>query len=336
MQYYAFVVQEVFPASTNIRIYKETALAFFATLISVADFLLWQKSIPYIASGALGNGFQFIAPVFLLSLAGACVSLASFFVSRPWMLYGSTAMGIGIPFFFLAPSGAAAAGFLGSVVLALFAAYRMNREFHFSFGFLLSKIVKYGLPLYFTAAALAVSVFYIENVRKDSQDPLSFLLPRPVIGFLLEKTSQSFAPSLGLFAIRANQPADETLAVLVSESLRAEGISEKTVSSEERARLLELERARLKRELGIVVREGDTVLDAFYLTIGERVRDLLGPYAPYLPFASGVAFFFAFKALTLPLYFFSLALAFLLIKLALLTTIVRVEKKKVEVERLTF
>ncbi len=252
------------------------------------------------------------------------------------MLYGSTALGIGVPFFFLAPSGGAAAGLFGSVVLALFAAYRMNREFHFSFGFLLSKIVKYGLPLYFTAAALAVSVFYIEDARKDSQDPLSFLLPKPLISFFLDQVSGSLSPSLGLPLIRSDAPIDEALSLLVSENLEAEGIPQEAVSPEERERFRALERQKLEGQYGIVVREGDTVGDAFYLTIAQRARDLLGPYARYLPFASGVAFFFAFKALTLPLYFFSLALAFLLIKLALLTNIVRVEKKEVEVERLTF
>lgn len=317
------------------RFYKELLLSFSAASFCAAALFLWQKSVSLIAAGAVGDAVQFIAPTLFLACAAALVSLSSFFVASPQLLLGSTALGVGLPFLFLAPSGTAAFGFFATMALALGAVWRMRRESLLSFSFVLSKAVRNGLPLYFTAVALAVAVFYIEGVRARPEDSLSFLLPKQFVNVLFEQTAGVLSPSVGLPAIRSDTPVDEALSLFVSESLRAQGLPEDRVSPEERARLVEAEREELMRELGVAIREGDTAADVFYLTVVARLRELAGPYARYLPFASGVAFFFAFKAFTFPLYFFSVFLAFALIKLLQFGTLVKVERKMVQVERLT-
>ena len=67
----------------------------------------------------------------------------------------------------------------------------------------------------------------------------------------------------------------------------------------------------------------------------ERLEDLLGPFVQYLPLLSAFAFFFAFKALTFPLYFMSVALTAGLIRALRMATIITIESQQIEVERLT-
>ncbi|KKW18963.1 MAG: hypothetical protein UY61_C0071G0001, partial [Candidatus Adlerbacteria bacterium GW2011_GWC1_50_9] len=52
--------------------------------------------------------------------------------------------------------------------------------------------------------------------------------------------------------------------------------------------------------------------------------------------AAAMVFFLAFKAFTWPLYFISMLLTYILIRLMVFATIVREEKVTIEVEKLVF
>lgn len=75
--------------------------------------------------------------------------------------------------------------------------------------------------------------------------------------------------------------------------------------------------------------------DILYEAIVANIEKLLGPYRHYLIFASAAAFFFAFKTITLPLYYLSLILTFVLFKIMILGKVLTIEKKEIEVERYT-
>ena len=67
----------------------------------------------------------------------------------------------------------------------------------------------------------------------------------------------------------------------------------------------------------------------------ERLEDVLGPFVQFLPLISALAFFFAFKAFTFPLYLVSVAATALLIRGLRMATIVRSAPRQITVERLT-
>lgn len=73
--------------------------------------------------------------------------------------------------------------------------------------------------------------------------------------------------------------------------------------------------------------------DILYEAVVANIEKLLGPYRHYLIFASAAAFFFAFKAITLPVYYLSLILTFALFKIMIWGKILTIEKKEIEVER---
>lgn len=75
--------------------------------------------------------------------------------------------------------------------------------------------------------------------------------------------------------------------------------------------------------------------DDFYEAMVLELQQILGPYQRFLPLASAIIFFFAFKAFTVPVYYLTLIFIFLLLKLLVFSKIVNKEKVQIEVERLT-
>lgn len=75
--------------------------------------------------------------------------------------------------------------------------------------------------------------------------------------------------------------------------------------------------------------------DDFYEAMVLELQQILGPYQRFLPLASALIFFFAFKAFTVPVYYLTLIFIFLLLKLLVFSKIVNKEKLQIEVERLS-
>jgi hypothetical protein len=75
--------------------------------------------------------------------------------------------------------------------------------------------------------------------------------------------------------------------------------------------------------------------EVLYRAMVKQFKELLGPYQDFLPYASAVIFFFAFKTFTIPLYYLALIFSFLLIKLLIWSKIVKKEIVEIQAERLT-
>lgn len=91
----------------------------------------------------------------------------------------------------------------------------------------------------------------------------------------------------------------------------------------------------LERQYGTEIPNKEETAELLYRATVEQIRQILGPYRDFLPLASAVIFFLAFKAFTVPLYYLTLVLAFFLIKVLIWSKIVVKEKAQIEVERLT-
>ncbi len=91
-----------------------------------------------------------------------------------------------------------------------------------------------------------------------------------------------------------------------------------------------------EKQLGLEIPNREQAPEVFYRATIAQFKELLGPYQDFLPLASAVIFFFAFKAFTIPLYYLTLIFSFLLIKLALWSKILKRDIVQVQAERITF
>jgi len=315
---------------------KEIILGAAAILISGVTFWLWRTSaIPALAGGDVQSGLRFIAPAAGLAVSAALFALAAMFIRDRRIIYGAAMIGAGTPYLLTDASNAALLLFAASLAGTAFAVHKIRREFALSVGFSVSKTVKSGLALYFTVSCLAISLFY--STTLNQKNSLAALLPKPAFDFTLYHfLNSSFAQSItGLPDVRQNMTADELLDMLARRQLQRQGVPEAQISSADLARLRKVEHTELGRQYGIAFQGNEKVQDIFYTVVAERADELMGPYRAYLPLVSSLAFFFALKALTLPVYLVSLVVIFLLIKALLFAKILKRAKEQIDVERIT-
>lgn len=313
--------------------FKEILLGIFLVASSIVTFWFWSEVMPLVVAGELEKYVQFIVPVAGLMVSGAIFSLSSVFIKNGWFVYSISAIAVSAPYLFTAANGTVITLLAISIFFAIIAAHRMRKEFLLSLGFSLTKIFRSGVPLYLTIASLIVSAFYLSLVTEETAIPA--LLPRSTLNFTLNRLSEPLSSFTGVPKISTESTVDEVLVNLLQEQLKNQGIAFSQIPKQELQKALVNERASLEERYGIKIKGGEKVGDLFYDAITTRMQDLLGPYRSYLPFASAVAFFFAFKAFTIPLYYLSLLITLVLIKLLVFTKILRSEKVAIEVDRLT-
>lgn len=315
---------------------KEIILGGFAAAVSLGAFWLWRaEAIPALAAGDFHGVMRFVAPTAGLAFAAALFALSAMFIRDRRIAYGTAVMGAGGPYLF-AHTGTAVFLLMGVGIIAIaFAVHKIRREFSLSAGFSVSKVARSGTQLYFTVACVIISVFYAHTLSRENA--LAAVLPRPAFDFTLHYFLNSqFAQSLtGLSDVRRDISADELLDMLARRQLEKQGIPAQKISSALLARMRAAEHEEIGRRYGIVFRGDEKAEDLFYGAIARRADELLGPYRAYVPFVSSLAFFFALKALTLPLYLISLVILLLLIRALLSANILKRTVHNIEVERIT-
>lgn len=314
---------------------KEIILGVCAPIASIIVFWLWSAyAIPAIGAGDFRGATRFIAPTAGLAFASALFALAAMFIRDPRIAYGSAAAGVGGPYFFTDASVPVLLLALASMIGIAFAAHKIRREFSLSVGFSVSKTAKSGLPLYFTVACAVISLFYANGLRRENS--FASILPKPAFDFTLHYflNSELAQSATGIPEVRRDITMDELLDMLARRQLEEREIPAPKISPADLARIRALEREEIGRRYGIAFRGDEKVEDVFYGAIAERADELLGPWRAYIPFISSLAFFFALKALTLPLYIVSLVILSLLIKALLFANILRRTVQSIEVERI--
>ncbi len=300
----------------------------------VFAFWLWKETVPVLAAGILQNYGQFLAPTAALLAAASFFALGAILIDTRWLLYGAGGAAVGIPLLLSRASASAAALFGASALLVVFAGRRIRKDHVLSLGFSTSKILKAGLPLFFTASSIVVSLFYFQTLE-DQNKAASAILPRPVTDLMIRVLSGPIRESTGLPEISPDQTIDELLTLSIRARLQSEGVSLDSDAEKGLTQLLAHQRDQLGKQYGVRL-EGDEHLgEVLNRAIIARLQDLLGPYVEYLPAISALAFFFAFKAFTFPLYFLSVASTAGLIRLLRWVKIVTSRKQEIEVERLT-
>ena len=313
---------------------KEIVLAICTAAAGVLAFGLWKETLPVINVGILQNYTQFFAPTAALLAAASLFALGAILIDTKWLLYAASGTAVGAPFLLSSASATAAVMLPGSVLLAIFAARRIRKEHLLSLGFSASKILKAGLPLFFTISSLIVSVFYFATLD-DPQKAASAVIPRPVSDLAIRVLAEPLKRATGLPEIDPNLTIDEILASSVRAEFQSRGAGLTPASERGLTELLAHQRDQLAKEYGIPLRGSERVGDVLNQAIIDRLQEILGPYAEFLPFISALAFFFAFKAFTFPLYFLTVFSTALLIKSLRALTIVKSETRQIEVQHLT-
>ncbi|OHA00817.1 MAG: hypothetical protein A3C07_02115 [Candidatus Sungbacteria bacterium RIFCSPHIGHO2_02_FULL_47_11] len=312
---------------------KELILGIVTITAVVGSFWLWHEVIPSLVEGAARGYTPFLLAGTGLLISAVFFSLTALFVKDARLAYAVAFVSVGIPYFFVSATGFVLAAFAVSIFLAWFAVRRVRLETAFSLGFSAAKTLKTGLPLYFTIASLIVTVFYFAAL--DTERAFESILPQPTFNALLKVMSVPLESLIGLSVRSPDATVDEVLSDFIRKQLQSQGAAVPAVLSNEVARLVESQRDAVAKQLGITLVGSETVSDVFYTAIADRLKILLGPYARYLPAISAIAFFFAFKAATVPLYFITLVAVWVVVKALVAAGVLRYTKEKLEVERLT-
>ncbi|MBI2053168.1 MAG: hypothetical protein HYT41_00270 [Candidatus Sungbacteria bacterium] len=312
---------------------KEFGLAILAAVLSVAVFWIWRSEVPLIAAGAFENYRSFIVPAIALGI-GACVfSLASIFVSWRSVRYAFAALPFLAAMMFFPPQAAMAGVCAAAALLGVFAARRMRAEYESSLAFSTSKILKAGLPIYFTAVSLVIALLYYQEVSLKN-NLASSIVPHVAVDLSLRFLTGAVSDLQGTADANSLMTVDEFLAQNLEGQLKEQGTSLKSISQRQIAEIIAGQRNELAKRYGIQVKGGERLADVLHRTITSKVEEILGPYARFLPFLSALTFFFALRVLTFPLYFVVVVVVALLITLLHAVKIIKSEKKQIEVERL--
>lgn len=313
---------------------KQIILASAAAAAGGIALWLWRGAVILIAEGAFQNYGAFMIPLGI-TLASSCLfALAAILVVSPGVLYTSVVLAPATTFLVM-PQTAPVAGAIGAAVLLVaFAARRIRREVEFSIAFSAGKILKAGLPIYFTALSVIIALFYYQQIA-GREHPVDSVIPRAAVDLSVRALSGAFSDLQSIPHADSLITVDEFLAQNLEGQLKTQGIAPTATNKKEIAALVAEQRNELARRYGIPMKGGERLTDVLHRAITEKVQDLLGPYARFLPFLSAFAFFFALRTVSFPLYFGAVGLTALLIALLRRANMIISEKRSIEVERLT-
>lgn len=313
---------------------KELALGVLAAGIPVITFWLWDETLPLLLEGEYRDFLRFIMPIVGLTVSASLFALLGIFVRTRILAYVFPIIGVGSPYLFITATPTILGAFAASVLLTLYAVYRMRQEYAYSLGFSVAKIVRAGLPVYFSVVALILSMFYFSDLNEERA--LSAFVPRSLIQFFLDRMSGEAGFFSDLPKVNAETTVNDLLFVIAERELLKQGVPLASIPKTELAKIISLERSNLSKQFGITLSGEEKVGEAFYGAITEKIQNFFGPYKNFLPIAAAIVFFLAFKAVTWPLYFISMLLTYILIRLMVFASIVREEKVTIEVEKLVF
>jgi len=313
---------------------KQIVLTVIAAAVGIGALWAWRGAVLLIAMGSFKSYGEFIAPAGSIILAASLFSLTALFVEPAWLVYAGVAVAPAATFFFIPQILPITLAIIAAILLAVFAGRRVRREYAFSISFSASKTLKAGLPIYFTAISLIIALFYYQDII-GRDHPAETVIPRAAIELSLRVLSGAVSDLRGIPTADSLMTVDEFLAQNLTSQLKTQGIAPNAATKKEIAALVAEQRNELAKRYGIRVQGGERLADVLHRTITEKMQELLGPYARFLPFLSALAFFFALRAFAFPLYFIVVGLTALLIAFLRASKIIKSEKRSIEVERLT-
>ncbi len=316
--------------------WKEIVSTVLAAMLNFAAFWLWHRELGAIVEGNFEAYRTLIFPVVALIFAAVSFAFVALFIESAKLSYTSVAIAVGTPYFLLTPTMVVVGAFGASILLGIFAVRKIRKEYSLSLGFSAAKTLKDGLPLYFTIAALIVSVMYA--AMANNQDITSLLIPRPLLNYTLQTLTknETLVKTFDFPQFSPDTTVDQVMLQFVQKELSAQGIAPSKIPKDQLSKLLQEQRSALAAQYGLHLTGSEKMGDVFSNAIAGFMGRILGPYARFVPLVAVAAFFLAFKTLSIILYYFALFFVFIFIKLFIATGILRRITKTIDVEKLSF
>lgn len=302
---------------------KEITLAALTIAAGIANAYLWREVL---SAGEFKNASFYSLPVAALFAFAILFSLSSAFIRERLVrtLTAVLALASGflvVPFQPVVLSGAviAAAG-------GWYAAGQISNEAEASNHFSVWKILRGGLPIFFTAVALALAVFYFSLLGGKTDQFLPKGLFDAVVP-LLEQPLQGLLPGF-----RSDASVDQLILAFAAQQLGGMDISK--LPREERQKLLSESRKALSEQLGTPITGNEKGIDVLYQAANAQFAKFAGPYRAYLPFIAAFGFFVAVKAFTLPVYWLTLILFGLVVKSLVAVGLLTEKMETVQVKKI--
>ncbi len=306
--------------------WKELTIVILVIVSGVLNAYLWQRLI---FAGTYSDFWLFLLPILALFIFAAFFSLLALLGQSPMVGFLAVLASFVGSFFFVKASSAVLVGLVLTLAAALWALRGIQFEVKSGSIFRLSKILRQGLPLFFTAVSLLISVFYFASITQTST---TAVLPRAIFDLSLPYTEGALQGLLPGF--KSTLSIEELLLKTVESQLANEGVDVSKLTRDQIEKLLKSQRSALERALGAPIIEKGNAADLLYDLTNNRVQDLLGSYKSYVPYISAIGFFLTIKALSVPLYLISLGFVWVLFQLLLAIGVIKWETANVEVKRI--
>lgn len=303
---------------------KQVVLAILTVAVGFANAYLWNDIL---FAGGFREAAFYSLPVLALLAFAALFALSSVLIRDPFSRSITAVLALGAGFAF-APYSSVTATALGlSAIGGWYAASAIAGEAASTTAFSMRRIFRGGLPVFFTAVALLLSTLYFGLLR---QQAATEAVPKTLFDALIPLLEKPLQPILPGF--RSDAAVDELLLAFAGAQA---GINPADLLPAERETLIRESRDVLERDLGIALVGTERGGDLLYRIANAQIKNLLGPFAAYLPFLAAFGFFVTVKAFTLPVYWLTLILVSVVVKFLLAAGWLRQHTETITRTRLT-
>lgn len=308
---------------------KEIALSILLVVVGIVVAFLWRDIF---ADGSFGNYFVLSLPILAVLAYATLFGFTAMFIRNVWLAYGAVLAPVLASYFLLESSNITLGALAFALAIQAFAVYQIRYEAQNAVAFSLRKFLRSGLPIFFTGLALTFSVFYLNLAKFQSDDYLGALAPKGVF----EKSLSLFGGQLNAIApgLDPNMTIDEILFSLAKQESGGE-IDPTKLTAAQKNLLLKEGYNQLYKQFGIRITGKEKGADLIYDLANQKLGEFAGPYKEYIPFVSVFGVFLTVKFLTLPLYWTTIFLCFILVRALIAVGFLKREKVQIEVERLS-
>ncbi len=244
-------------------------------------------------------------------------AFSALFAKSGAVAYSASLVPFGTAIFFLPKTLETLAVLLIACVFGILSCWLIRNETETNISSHTHRPLRVGLPMFFTAAAILVSLFYYIGAKEDQylvlipKKAFDLVLPYivgPLVRLPLEQAT-TFDP---------NERVDALLEKLLKAQAAADGGNGEPVVSppETRQYYIEAQRTILSDQLGVKLNGDEHIGDVFYDLINEKALALAGPYVRFMGVLLAASLFFGLKAASILVYWLTIALMPMLVWIA--------------------
>lgn len=310
---------------------KEIILGILTTAVGLLNAYLWQRAI---ATGGFSSIAPYSLPVAAFFAFAILFALSSAFIQSRWLRDATAVVSVVAGFLFVPYSALVFSVAALAAATTWYAAATIAGDRKRSLHFQVRNTLRGGLPVFFTAVAMLLAVFYLATL---SAEPPVALVPRALFDVAVPFAAEWSPPDRSLVSEYA--AAGRTLEDIATASLAGIGIDVSRLSPLLRQEYLREALEQLSKNFGVTVSGSvsgeEKVGDILYQSVNVKIDEFLGPYRRYIPYLSALGFLIAVKTSTYPVYWVTLLLVFAVVKLLVAIGVLQRKSETVQREQLS-